>query len=878
MSPIKQSLIVLTWLFFSFLLAGCGGGGSGGGDASSGNQVSLSELSISPGSVSLAIDSSQSLNATGIYSDNSSRAVDDQVSWSSSDDATASVSAAGVVTANAAGTADITATLGSISQRISVTVSPATLQSISISSAVPQVPAGLSTQFSASGLYSDGTQQDLSDQVNWSVSDLTKATINASTGLLTGEQAGSVTVRATKEGLSASLAFTVSEATLTSLQATPATMVLAKGTSQSVTVTGIFSDNSNQNVSDQVTWTSSADSVADVSDNSLVTALLEGSATLTASLAGAQIDVPVSVTSAELVSLSLNPVNASVPLGRSQQYIAQGTYSDGSVQDLSSEVTWLSSDQDAAVIGNAATAKGRADTLATGSTTISAVLGDVQQSTTLTVTDAQLSTIELDPVNQTVANGSDATIRAYGQYSDGKRLDITSLVNWDTSSSGLIDLSSAANGTIKTLAQGEALVTAQLDGVTSLANISVTDATLSSITIEADSTTLADGTSLQLVARGLYSDNSTQDITDQVTWESGDISVLTVANNGDDFGSITGQSPGQANITATTGGVSGQESFTVTNAVLSSLLISSPQSSLNVNNTVQATAQATYTDDSTQNVTNQVNWSSSAVSTAAVDNTPGNKGQISALSVGDAQIIASLSGVQSNNLLISVTQDPDLPAALTVTPQPNIILNDDADASQININVIPTLPTGTIADGTDVNLTITEGEAQRTVSLTTTDGVASYTLTSSYSGVIGLSATLGDLSRSSGVLSTSDLRSGIVAAGLSQADFQDGTLKAGSVFLLLVRNISNRTFNIDEVSIQYLDPNNGNAVVQFPGSPYTSPEATSGGDLTGGELTSSGYQLDNDIEASTYQIIYRMSDDATGDISPFGANFNFAAP
>jgi uncharacterized protein YjdB len=962
MFPVTQRLIFLTWVSFSALLAGCGGGGSGDGGSNTpavnlvslalspinsalevgdtlqlaaagaysnatarnlssevnwsvGNdsvvavsetglltalaegtttvtarldglsvqrpvevRLTLTGLTISPGSVSLAINSSRELSVAGIYTNNSTRALDDQVSWSSSDDATATVTESGVVTANAAGPVEITATLGSVSQSISVTVSPATLQSISVTAAVSQVPVGLSARFSASGLYSDGTQQNLSDQVVWSVSDQTIATIDSSTGRLTGQQAGSVSVTAAKEGLSGSLGFTVSPATLQSLQITPATLNLAKGTSQQVTVTGIFSDNSNQDVSDQISWVSSADSLVTTANNSRVKALGEGSATLTASLAGANADLAVTVTSAQLVSLSLTPVNTTLALGLSRQYVAQGTYSDESVQDLSTEVTWLSSNENTAVIGNSANSKGRADTLALGSTMVSAVSGGVQQTTTLTVTDAQLDSIDLEPVNQTVAKGSDATIRAFGQYSDGTRSDITSLVNWNTGSTGLIDLSLATDGTVKTLEPGEALVTAELDGITSLANISVTNETLASISIESASTTLADGTSLKLIARGQYSDGSSQDITDQATWESGNISVLTVANSGNISGTITGQSPGQAIITASLGAFSGQETFAVSNAVLNSLVIAIPESSLNVNTTGQASAQATYTDDSIQNVTGQVNWSSSDVSIASVDNTSVNKGRISALSVGETQISASLNGVPSNRLPITITQDPNLPTALNIRAQPNMILNDGTDPSEISIQVIPALPSGNIADGTALSLTITEGEDERTVNLTTSEGVARHTLTSDYSGVIGLSATLGDLSRSSGLLSTPELTNGIITQGLSRATYENDTLKAGSVFLLLVRNLSNRSFDIDEIRIQYQDPNNGNARVQFPESPFTDPEFKSGGDLTGGEFTFIGYELDNDIEASVYEIIYFLSDDAAGPIPPFGGGFNFAAP
>lgn len=839
----------------------------------------LASLNISPSSATLAINSSQQLSVTGVYTDNSTQALDDQVSWSSANDAIASVSDAGLITAHAAGTVNISATLGGLSRVVVVTVSPATLQSISVSAAASQIAAGLSTQFSATGQYSDGTQQNLTNQVVWAVSDPTKADIESSTGLLTGQQAGSLSVTASKEGFSGSLAFTISQALLTSLQVTPSTLNLAKGTSQNVTVTAIFSDGGNQDVSHQVSWESSDSSLATIAQgSSLVAAVDQGTATLTASLSGVEVNLAVTVTGAELIALSLTPVNTTIPLGLSRQYVAQGTYTDGSVQDVSAQVTWLSSNEATAVISNSVGLKGKADTQAVGSSTISAVLGEIQQTTTLTVDDAQLTSIEVQPTNQTISKGNDASIRAFGQYTDGAQIDITSLVNWNTSSSELIDLSQAATGIVKTLEEGDALLNAELAGITSLANIRVTNATLDSITIEAASTTLASGTSLNLIARGYYSDASNRDISAQVTWQSNDFAVLSVANSQDEFGLITGQSQGQATITASLGGESVQETFTVTNAVMQSLLISSPSNNLNVNGSVRASAQATYSDASSQDVTNQVNWLSSEVNIASVDNTQGNKGRISALSVGSVQISAALNGISSNAVAITVTQDANQPSSLNVSVQPNIILNNGTDASQININVIPALTSGTIADGTAVTLTITEGETVRTENLTTTNGVANYALTSNYQGVVTLAANLGELSSNAGLLSSAELRHAIITRGLGQVTYENNTLKEGSAFILLVRNLSNRVFNIDEIRIHYIDPNNGNSITPFPESPFTDPGFTSGGDLTAGEFTSIGYQLDYDIEASIYEIVYILSDDATATSFSFGLGFDFSSP
>ena len=70
-----------------------------------------------------------------------------------------------------------------------------------------------------------------------------------------------------------------------------------------------------------------------------------------------------------------------MPIGISQQFVASAVYSDGSSQDLVSGVTWTSSLPSAATID----ANGGATTLAAGTTTITATVGSLTDSTTLTV-------------------------------------------------------------------------------------------------------------------------------------------------------------------------------------------------------------------------------------------------------------------------------------------------------------------------------------------------------------------------------------------------------------------------------------------------------------------------------------------------------------
>lgn len=110
-----------------------------------------------------------------------------------------------------------------------------------------------------------------------------------------------------------------------------------------------------------------------------------------------------------LVSISVTPANSSIVLGSSAQFKATGTYSDNSTQDLTTSVTWSSSNTSVATISNTSGSNGLAVTVSTGtiaSTTIMASSGGISGSTTLTVTAPAGATANSLPiiVNSAVCN------------------------------------------------------------------------------------------------------------------------------------------------------------------------------------------------------------------------------------------------------------------------------------------------------------------------------------------------------------------------------------------------------------------------------------------------------------------------------------------
>jgi hypothetical protein len=102
------------------------------------------------------------------------------------------------------------------------------------------------------------------------------------------------------------------------------------------------------------------------------------------SVASAELYLPGTLTPTGLVSITVTPATPTLSVGSTQQFIATGTFSDGSMQNLQS-VTWSSSNQSAGTITNDASDHGVALALVAGKSTITASAGSISGSTALTV-------------------------------------------------------------------------------------------------------------------------------------------------------------------------------------------------------------------------------------------------------------------------------------------------------------------------------------------------------------------------------------------------------------------------------------------------------------------------------------------------------------
>lgn len=185
----------------ALFLAGCGSAG-------------LNSIAVAPSTQVLnAVGATVQFTAIGTYVQGShppsTKDITNQVAWSSSNAAVATVSSSGLATAVAPGNVTITASMngfgGVKSSNAAVTVTGggtvgSNLTSLTI---IPGTQTVLSTnetgQFIAIGTYSGGSgesvDEDVTSQVAWSSSDVKVATINA-TGLATGINPGTTTITA----------------------------------------------------------------------------------------------------------------------------------------------------------------------------------------------------------------------------------------------------------------------------------------------------------------------------------------------------------------------------------------------------------------------------------------------------------------------------------------------------------------------------------------------------------------------------------------------------------------------------------------------------------------------------------------------------------
>src|SRR3984957_2072096 len=629
--------------------------------------------------------------------------------------------------------------------------SPPTPQLTAIAVGPPDssVAMGLSSQFTATGLYTDGSKQDVSSRVIWSSANAGAASIN-NAGLATAAGPGSTTISATMGHMSGSTTLDVTAATLVVIDLTPANSSIANGLTQQFVAVGVYTDNSVHDISAAVTWSSSVAAVATISNapgsNGMITTAGAGSTMITAALGGVSASTTLTVTSATLVSIDVTPANPSIADGLTDALQATGVYTDHSTHDLTSSVTWSSSVAGIASVSNVPGSNGLATTLSPGSTTITATFGGISGSTGLTVTAASLVSLGVTPVNSSIAKGLKPQFTAIGTYTDNSTQVLTAQVLWSSTDPSVATVSNASGyeGLGTALTPGSVTISATLGGTSGSTVLTVTPATLVSIGVTPANPSIANGLTGPFMATGVYTDNSTQNLTASVAWTSSDPTIASISNASASHGIATSVSPGAVSITAATGGVSGSTGLTVTPAALVSIALIPAGPSIAMGTQQQLVATGTYTDTSTHDVTTTVTWSSSDTTVATISNASGSNGLATSTGQGTATISAALGAISGST---GLTVTPAALVSIAVVPANSSIANGTSQQFAA---------TGTYTDNSTQPLTtsVTWSSSATTVAAISNAAGSNGLATSVSQGPATITATLGTISGSTNLTVT----------------------------------------------------------------------------------------------------------------------------
>ncbi len=442
------------------------------------SQAVLQRLEIQPPLLPWVNGNSQQLRVMGIYSDGSSRDLSNEANWSSDNPAVLDIDnglgQAGLATAVGAGTVRVTAATAGLSDSIELTIGQEQLVALEITPNNPAVAKGSQFAIAVTGIYSNNVKQDLSTQVAWSLADDTiVVTAGSSRSLqnLRAQNEGQTQLTVSFAGISASTTIEVTPARLISLNIEGDTDRLAAGTATRLRALANYTDGSQQLATGQVDWSSSDDALAVIDATGRLTALQAGTVNITASLTGVTSTYVVEISDATLQQLSIEPASAVLAPGTRLGLRARGQFSDGSSQDLTEQVLWVSADEALAVVANGEGEQGQVSALAAAANPvrIDASLGEIVASSYLSLTDAPLQSIEIQPALDSLPYGVTLPLTAIARFADGSTQDITRAATWSLDDGGQnlasIDNTVDGSGRLTTVAPGTITVRARFDGL-----------------------------------------------------------------------------------------------------------------------------------------------------------------------------------------------------------------------------------------------------------------------------------------------------------------------------------------------------------------------------------------------------------------------------
>ena len=331
----------------------------------------------------------------------------------------------------------------------------------------------------------------------------------------------------------------------------PATVRLtALGATEQLTAE-VRDQNGNAMAGAAVSWASSAATVATVSASGLVTAIADGSATITATAGSASGSAAVTV--AQMVSaVAITPVADTLVAGDTLRLAAGATDANGHPV-AGAEFSWASSDTLVAVVDDAGLVTG----VGAGEAEVTATAAGVTSRAALTVVAPAPATIAVTPDTVALtALGQTVRLAAEVRDQNGRVMEGVR-VSWSSADAAIAAVDSA--GLVTAVGGGATTVSATAGEVSGAAVVTVMQSA-GSVVVSPAADTVAPGDTLRLAAQA-FDENGHPVEGAEFGWSSSDVSLATV----DGGGLVTGVAEGTATIVAAAGSGRGTAQITIEN-------------------------------------------------------------------------------------------------------------------------------------------------------------------------------------------------------------------------------------------------------------------------------------------------------------------------
>lgn len=429
----------------------------------------------------------------------------------------------------------------------------------------------------ATGIYSDGSSEDLTQQVKWTLNSEDSLIMSSTTpGMLLTKAPGTTQVTASlgEKVQTRTIDVIQGKTALKSLTISPTPLIFPLQTARNIEATAQYTDGTSVIITDAADYSLNPAGLgalqSDGNGGMQLVSQSTGSGTLTVSYKEFNQDFTIAAVDAEASLLRLiSARNFSLAKGEVESFQVWLDTSDGSQENATTRATWKVGNT--SILTAVSGSKGRYTAARVGTTTVSATVGSLTVTQTVTVTPAVVSSLA-------VTASSSGTLGLYqtrdyvatATYTDATTQVVSNDVTWTfLAGTGAGQFDATVRSRFQGTSSGTGAIKATLGSVAAQQDLVIGSVVPVTLNLQAAWTSLSLGTgSKNLAALVVFSDGSTQDVTNDAEWN------YQIVGTGLNFAGYVNNSSGSKGVcvplatgffkaTASYQGLSGEKSIQV---------------------------------------------------------------------------------------------------------------------------------------------------------------------------------------------------------------------------------------------------------------------------------------------------------------------------